>query len=128
MAKKVEGGGTRAARVGERIRAELMDLFLRGEVRHPDANGVLVSSVAVSDDLRHARVYVRVMDGERIDAVRQEKVVKALDRATPFLRGALGKRVGLKYTPELAFYWDEGVDHALRIESLLEEIKREGKG
>ena len=121
-------GGERSVRVAERVRAELMDVLIRGEVRHPDAAGVVVSTVKVSDDLRHARVYVRVVDGQDVDAARQKRVVKAMERASGFLRGEIGRRVGLKYTPELQFFWDEGVDHALRVESLLDEIKREGKG
>ena len=131
MGKPAKSGkpqGSRAARVADGIRAELMSLLLRGEVRDPDASGVMISEVKLSDDLRSARVLVRIADGSEPDEGRRQRAVKALDRAGGFLRGAVGRKLALRYAPELRFHWDEGVDHALRVESLLAEIEREGKG
>lgn len=116
-------GFRRADRVAERIRAELMQLLLRGAVRDPLVNEVVVSAVRVTDDLGIARIYVRVMGEIGIDG--QERVVEALERAGGFLRRELGQRLRLRYVPALEFYWDEVVDSALRIESILEQI-REG--
>lgn len=110
----------RADRVAERIRSELMDLFLRGTVREPAAKDVVVSAVRVTDDLSIARVYVRVL--EEIGPERQGAVVEALERATGFLRRELGRRLQLRHVPSLEFYWDDVVDAGLRIESILEEI------
>ncbi|HSN80979.1 MAG TPA: 30S ribosome-binding factor RbfA [Polyangiales bacterium] len=124
MAQK---GFRRADRVAERIRSELMDLLLRGSVRDPAASEVVISAVRVTDDLSIARVYVRVL--EEVGADRQEQVVKALGRATGFLRRELGHRLQLRHVPALEFYWDDVVDSALRIESILEEIRDEtGRG
>lgn len=113
-------GFRRADRVAERIRSELMDLLLRGSVRDPAAKDVVVSAVRVTDDLGIARVYVRVLD--EVGAERQEAVVEALGRAGGFLRRELGHRLQLRYVPTLEFYWDDVVDSALRIESILDEI------
>jgi ribosome-binding factor A len=118
-------GFRRADRVAERIRSELMDLLLRGSVRDPAAKDVVVSAVRVTDDLSIARVYVRVL--EEIGPERQEKVVEALERATGFLRRELGHRLQLRHVPSLEFYWDDVVDSALRIESILDEISEEPK-
>ena len=118
-------GFRRADRVAERIRSELMDLLLRGSVRDPAAKDVVVSAVRVTDDLSIARVYVRVL--EEIGPERQEKVVDALERATGFLRRELGHRLQLRHVPSLEFYWDDVVDSALRIESILDEISEESK-
>ncbi len=118
-------GFRRADRVAERIRSELMDLLLRGSVRDPAARDVVVSAVRVTDDLSIARVYVRVL--EEIGPERQEKVVDALERATGFLRRELGHRLQLRHVPSLEFYWDDVVDSALRIESILDEISEESK-
>lgn len=124
MAQK---GFRRADRVAERIRSELMDLLLRGSVRDPAASEVVISAVRVTDDLSIARVYVRVL--EEVEADRQEQVVQALRRATGFLRRELGHRLQLRHVPALEFYWDDVVDSALRIESILEEIRDEtGRG
>ena len=113
-------GFRRADRVAERIRSELMDLLLRGSVRDPAAKDVVVSAVRVTDDLSIARIYVRVL--EEIGPERQVAVVEALERATGFLRRELGQRLELRHVPSLEFYWDDVVDSALRIESILDEI------
>jgi ribosome-binding factor A len=118
-------GFRRADRVAERIRSELMDLLLRGSVREPAAKDVVVSAVRVTDDLSIARVYVRVL--EEIGSDRQESVVEALRRATGFLRRELGHRLQLRHVPALEFFWDDVVDSALRIESILDEISEESK-
>ena len=116
-------GFRRADRVAERIRSELMDVLLRGGVREPAASDVVVSAVRVTDDLSIARVYVRVL--EEVDAERQEQVVDALGRAGGFLRREVGQRLQLRHVPLLEFYWDDVVDSALRIETILDEIREE---
>ena len=113
-------GFKRADRVAERIRSELMELLLRGSMRDPAAKDVVVSAVRMTDDLSIARVYVRVL--EEIDGEQQERVVAALERASGFLRRELGQRLQLRHVPSLQFYWDDVVDSALRIESILDEI------
>lgn len=98
-----------------------MELVLRGTVRDPVVGHVVISAVRVTDDLSIARVYVRVL--EEIGPDRQDAVVHALERATGFLRKELGHRLGLRHVPALEFYWDDVVDSALRIESILDEIR-----
>ncbi|MBW1755747.1 MAG: 30S ribosome-binding factor RbfA [Deltaproteobacteria bacterium] len=119
----VQKGFRRADRVSERIRSEIMELMLRGSVRDPAARDVVVSAVRMTDDLSIARVYVRVL--EEIDSDRQDAVVEALDRASGFLRREIGQRLQLRHVPKLEFYWDEVVDSALRIESILDEIRED---
>jgi ribosome-binding factor A len=119
----VQKGFRRADRVSERIRSEIMELMLRGSVRDPAARDVVVSAVRMTDDLSIARVYVRVL--EEIDSDRQDAVVEALDRASGFLRREIGQRLQLRHVPKLEFYWDEIVDSALRIESILDEIRED---
>lgn len=114
-------GFRRADRVAERIRSELMDLLLRGSVHEPAAKDVVVSAVRLTDDLGIARIYVRVL--EEIGPREQEDVVEALRRATGFIRRELGHRLRLRHVPALEFYWDDVVDSALRIESILGELR-----
>lgn len=115
----------RSERVGERIRAELMEIFLRGVLRDPRASEVIVTHVRVTDDLRNATVYVRLARGE----VRPEEAraaIDALGRARGFLRRELAPRLRLKHQPDLEFAWDEQIDRAERIEQLLQEIAHQG--
>lgn len=114
----------RADRVGERIRAELMEMITRGAFRDPGLSSCYVTEVKLSDDLKHARVYVRSLVTE-ISAADREKVIAGLGRASGYIRRELAPRLKLKYHPELKFFWDENVDKARRIEELLHEIEKE---
>jgi len=112
----------RTDRVGEQVRAELMDLVLRGEVRDPRAAGVHIANVLMTADLRQAKVQVRLANDSAPDAQQKRDVVAALHQASGHLRRLLGERLSLRYMPELRFYWDEGGDHSLRLHALLAEI------
>lgn len=109
----------RSVRVAERVREELSWLITR-DARDPRLSGVVVARVEMTDDLKHARVYVRTLDGERRD-----DAIEGLERAAGMLRREVTKRVKLRYAPELRFYYDEGQDKIARIEQLLDEVKRE---
>jgi len=105
-------------------------MLVRGVVRDPDAAGAVVSSVQVTDDLRHAKIFLR-LDGtgpSGAGAARQTALVRAMERARGFVRKELAARLKLRYAPEVSFHWDEGMDHAARVEALLAEIKREEQG
>lgn len=115
----------RTDRVAEQLRAELMELLLRGEVRDPRASGVHLANVVMTPDLRLAKVHVRLTDDADPTAEHKQEVVRALQHASGHLRRLLGERLSLRYMPELRFYWDEGGDHSLRLHSLLAEIEKE---
>ncbi|MBK8216928.1 MAG: 30S ribosome-binding factor RbfA [Myxococcales bacterium] len=114
----------RASRVAEGIREEL-SLLLTTRVRDPRLSGVLVSRVALTDDLRSARVYFRLLeggDGDRIEAAKT-----GLSKAAGLLRKELGAKLKLRVVPELRFTYDEGQEARDRIDALLEEVRRERK-
>lgn len=119
-----KGGGSRAARVGERIRAEIMELVMRGELRDPRASGVIVSAVDVTADLSVARVWLRSLDPQA-DAAAQKRMVAAMTGAGGFLRREVGGRLGLRQAPELRFAWDASADRAARVEEVLAEVAAE---
>jgi len=73
---------------------------------------VTLTDVALSDDLRHARVFVSVLGDE-------SRALAALDRARPFLRHALARQGRLRYTPELRFVLDRSAATGFRVEHLL---------
>jgi ribosome-binding factor A len=116
--------GTRPARVAERIREVLMELLLAGQVKDPAVSGAVVHDVRVTNDLRHARVYVRLGEIE-VDERRRERLVRGLTRASGFLRREVGSRLRIRHSPELAFFWDDTTERATRVETLLDEIRAE---
>jgi ribosome-binding factor A len=114
---------TRVRRVSEGVRVELAALFAT-EVKDPGVVGVIVTRVEMANDLKSARVYVRLLEGGD-DKARRASGLEALGRASGMLRREVAQRLGLRYAPRLAFRYDEGVERSTRIESLLAEIEAE---
>jgi len=106
----------RQLRVGEEIRHALAWILERGDVRDPGLAGtpVTVTEVRVGPDLRIATVYVTRLGGGDAAAV-----LRALDRARPFLRRRVAAAVKLKFVPDLVFRSDTTFDRASRIDTLL---------
>jgi ribosome-binding factor A len=113
------GAFRRTDRVGDLMRSEIADLLLR-RVKDPRIGFVTVTGVEVSPDLRHAAVFVSILD----EGARAAETLDALDRAAGFLRAELGRRMRMKYTPELMFKQDDTPSRAGRIEAMLEELNQ----
>jgi len=87
----------------------------------PGLGMVTITAVDTAPDLRNARVYYSVLGDEAQFA----ETVKALERAKPHVRSEVGKRVRLKYLPELRFEQDTALEQGMRIERLLTELREE---
>lgn len=111
---------SRTVRLGEQIRQDLADLLVR-EVRDPGIGFVTITRVRVTEDLLQARAFYTTLG----DPTAAQKTARALERAVPFLRRAIGQRLRLRRVPELTFAVDEAVGHQARVEELLEQIKRD---
>lgn len=113
---EAKGPSQRQLRAGELIRHALVDILAREEMRDPDLEGILISVTEVrpSPDLRQAKVYVAPLG--RGD---QKAVAAALNRASSFLRGRLGREIDMKFTPELHFHPDNSFDTASHVDELL---------
>ena len=105
----------RSERVADQIRAELARL-LAEEVRDPRIGFVTVTAVELSPDMRHARVFVSALGDDL------EQTLRALRRATPFLKRGLARRSGLRFTPELKFLHDSSISTGFRVEKLLHDL------
>lgn len=110
--------GKRIARVNEQIRRELTAL-LQTEVRDPRIGMVTITAVQTTPDLYHAKVYYSVIgsDDERASAA------EGLNAASGFLRTEIGRRMHIRRAPELHFTYDATLQHAMRIEQLLQEAR-----
>ena len=105
----------RTSKVGAMIRDALVEV-LRHDIKSAPLGLISITEVDVSPDLHFARVYVSGFEEKET----QEKV-KQLQEAKARIRGFLGKRIHLRYTPELDFKYDETTMRASRIEALLVE-------
>ena len=112
----------RSQRVAERLKTELMDFLLRGGLREPALASAYVTDVAVTDDLRHARIYFRLTQPE-VDAKDRNAACLALERASGYLRRELSPRLQLKYMPDFKFFWDDALDRAARVDAVLAELQ-----
>jgi ribosome-binding factor A len=110
------GGSQRQLRVGETVRHAIADILSHGSVHDPDLEGhiITVPEVRMSPDLRLATIYVMPLGGRDTGVV-----LAALERNKKFLRGEIGRRVNLKFAPDVRFRVDERFDEAERIEKLL---------
>jgi ribosome-binding factor A len=107
----------RQMRVQELLRGEISGI-IRTVLQDPAIGFVTVTDMAVSPDLRHAKVFVSVLGTE----AQRGETLKALRRAAKFMRAELAQRVQLKHTPELVFRFDPTVERAARVEELLKQI------
>ena len=111
-------GFKRTDRVGDQIRIEVADI-LRRRLKDPRLGFVTLTAVDVTPDLRQAWVYVTVLqEGEQ-----GNEAMATLSRAAGFIRGELGRRVKLRYVPELTFVRDDSVEQVRRVMSLLNELQ-----
>ena len=112
--------GSRPDRVGEQIRQAISEMLLR-DIRDPGIGFVTLSRVKVSPDLQLVRVYYTQIGDNKA----KQATVKALERATPFMRRQLASLVRLRRVPELRFEFDAGAEHQERIETILLELQKE---
>jgi ribosome-binding factor A len=106
----------RQLRVGEEVRHMLAWILERGEIHDPGLAGVVVTitEVRISPDLRNATAYVMPLGGVDIPVV-----LEAINRAAPFLRRLLGRKIKLKRLPNLYFEADQSFKEAEHIDNLL---------
>ena len=112
--------GSRSERVGDQIRQELAELITR-EVHDPGIGFLTITRVRLTPDLQQARVAYTTLGDEKARA----ETGRALNRAIPFLRRQIGRRLRLKHVPQLQFFYDESIERQDRIERIIQDIHAE---
>ena len=112
----------RADRVGDQIRVELADILLK-KIKDPRVGFMTVTRVELSDDLKHAKVFFSVLG----DEAKIKETLKGLKSAAHFIRGEIGRRLKLRYTPEVSFLFDESIARGDKTLAILRglDIKEE---
>ena len=106
----------RAQRVGDQIQRELATL-LRGEVHDPRVGPITITSVEVSADLSHAKVFFTHLAGRE----HAPEAVRALQHTAGFLRSELSHRLQLYSVPQLHFVYDDSIESGLRLSQLIDD-------
>ena len=114
----------RQLRVGELIKQNLGELFIRNEAKIPSINSKLitVTEVRMTPDLKTARVYVIPLGG-----IETKETVKILTEYSHLVRRALSKRLDIKFLPKLTFVEDNSFEYAEKIERLIKKNKENDK-
>ena len=112
----------RADRVADLLKIELSDILLR-QMKDPRVGLLTITDVKMSDDLRSAKVFFVQTGKDTLDA----EVLAVLERARGFVKRELGKRIHLRYMPDLSFHYDPSFEYGSRIDRLLTEIHERGR-
>lgn len=110
----------RATRVKELLREEISQIITL-ELKDPLVGMTTVTEVKLTDDLKSARVYVNIYGDDNV----KNKTLRGLARAKKFIRAEIGQRTELKFVPDIKFVYDDSIDHAQNIESILDRIHRD---
>ena len=108
----------RADRVAEAVREVIAELLLR-DIKDPRIGMITLTSVAFSDDLKHARVYFSCVGDSRA----RERSLSGLRSAAGFIRSQVTRRLKLRYAPDLTFVFDPSLEAAERVATLLKDAR-----
>lgn len=112
----------RSTRVADQIRMEVADILMR-KTKDPRVSIVTVTDVELTNDLRIARIFVTTGPDDKLEA----GAFAGLAKAAGFIRAELGRRVNLRYTPELIFQKDTAGARGDRILSLLSRLEADSE-
>ena len=111
----------RQLRVGELVKQNLGQIFLRDEAKVPDLDtkNITVTEVRMSPDLKIARTYIIPLGGKET-----KKAVSILNEFSHLIRKTLSKKIDMKFLPKVYFVGDKSFDYAEKIEKLIQENKQ----
>lgn len=96
----------------------VVSMAILAELKDPRVRDATVTSVEVSGDMRHAKVYVSVMGDEK----HEKLTLRGLQSAAGFLQAKIAERIDLRYTPKLSFLPDQGVKRSIAVAKILQEV------
>ena len=108
----------RKERVAQALRREAGQIISEG-LRDPRIGFVTVTKATISDDLRNATVYYSVLGGEKA----KDRAKHGLKSAHNFIRGLIGDRLKLRYTPQVSFKYDDSWEKQQEIEGTFQKLK-----
>ena len=108
----------RPERINSLMHEAIAEILLR-EVKDPRVHNVTLMAVTVSPDLKLARVYFSTFRPED-----REPSLEGLRSASGYIKRQVSGRLRLRHTPELRFLFDETLEKANRLESLLRQVKQ----
>ena len=113
---------SRSDRVSGLIQKVLSDI-LKKDINDPRLKMATITSVNVSRDLKTARIYFSISGGKK----NIKNAGDGFDSAKGYVKRTLAKKLGLRYMPDIKFFYDETFDYGSHIDELLKLIKTENE-
>lgn len=115
--------GKRSVRVGDLILREIAFLLLE-KVKDPRVQGVTLTGIHLSDDLKRAKIFYSVVGNQQ----QIENALAGLNSAKGFIKREIGIRMELRYVPEISFAHDPSLEGGSHMERVFEKIRGNEKG
>jgi ribosome-binding factor A len=112
----------RADRVSDLLKEEISQLLLR-EVKDPHIGFITITDVEVSKDLHVAKVYYTILG----DKKQLSESAQALNRVSRFIKRQLGKRLRMRYIPDIIFRYDYSLEYGDKIDHILSRLENPEK-
>ena len=110
----------RIEKLQELIKQETSKMLLY-DIKDPRIGFVTVTEVEMTGDLREAKIYVSIMGNDE----QIKETMEGLQSALGFVRREIGKRIRLRFTPEISFAPDKSLDYSEHIQKILLQIEKE---
>lgn len=101
----------------EHMFVEQISQILKMEIKDERIHFVTVTGVSITNDLSFAKVYVTILEDKERD-----QMLRLLNKASNFIERELSKRVEIRKMPNITFVYDESIEYANRIETIIESI------
>jgi len=111
---------SRSDRVGGQIQKVLSDILLK-KIKDPRLEAATITSVKMSRDLKFARVYFVTSGGKES----MEAAVEGFKSALGYVKRKLAAQLGLRYMPELRFFYDDSFDYGSHIDKMIKSVRSE---
>ena len=98
---------------------EKISEIIHEQVKDKDVEFVTITDVKITNDLSFAKIYFITLDDDR------DKVTKALNKASGFIRSAMCDKIQIRKMPELHFVYDESIEYGNKIENIIERLNNE---
>ena len=110
----------RIEKLQELIKQETSKMLLY-DIKDPRIGFVTVTDVEMTGDLREAKIFVSIMGNDE----QIKDTMEGLQSALGFVRREIGKRIRLRFTPEISFAPDKSLDYSEHIQKILLQIEKE---
>ena len=108
---------SRADRLSDQIKIILSSILLN-KIFIKDSGLITITKVNMSSDLQYSKIYVSFLDNK----MNTEMLIDELNSQKKNIRFHLGKELQIKYIPDIIFNYDNSLEHASKINSILQNI------